>query len=196
VANRTSVGACPPSVSAQLTEGVSFCGLARVSQNRGGTSRSRAHPRAHLRGTPAEAVRGPGVSLYPGPRSRALLRPPRLSRQRRDPQRLHSLQIFGAVQKEGGRGALSSETTCNPATLTCAHDAVSPDRLIGGPFAGAGLARSGCRATRNPVQPRNRRRAGVRPLCVSRCPVRRLSAHRQDGGRGRLCRWIYSSDRF
>ena len=81
---------------------------------------------------------------------------------------------FSAHSKRKGGGGLSSETPGNPATLTCARDAVSPDRLNGGPFARPGLARDGCRAARNPLQPRNRPSAAVRPLCVHRCPVRRL----------------------
>jgi hypothetical protein len=83
-----------------------------------------------------------------------------------------------------GRGeGLSSEMSCNPATASSALPAARPDRHIGGPFARAGLARGGCKAPRNPLQPRNRRRSGVRPLCVSRCPVRRLRRVRKWVGR-------------
>ena len=110
--------------------------------------------------------------------------PPRLSRQRRDPPPFHSLQIFGAIQKEGGRGSLLGNA-CNPATVssraaprTLIARVAGPSRTPASPAVVAGP-----RAT--PLQPRNRRRAGVRPLCVYRCPVRRLRRVRKGGAASR-----------
>ena len=61
------------------------------------TARSATQPQPP---NPGEAVRGLGVPVRHGMRSRASLPPLRLSRQRRDPQRNDLSQFFGVRQKE------------------------------------------------------------------------------------------------
>jgi hypothetical protein len=86
-----------------------------------------------------------------------------------------------AKRKGGGVSPRKRRATLQPPASS--DPAAHADRQIGGPFGRWAGGRGGCKAPRNPLQPRNRRRAAVRPLCVCRCPVRRLRRVRRRGRR-------------
>jgi len=88
-----------------------------------------------------------------------------------------------AKRREGGVSPRKRRATLQPPASS--DPAAHADRQIGGPFGRWAGGRGGCKAPRNPLQPRNRRRAAVRPLCVCRCPVRRLRRVRRVRRRGR-----------